>query len=387
MPGFEVIGKEEKKEVNSIFDKGGVLFRQGFEKKRRGVYKVKQFEKEFRKKIKAQYSLAVTSGTAALRVALSVLDLKPNDEIITQSFTFVATLEAIVESNAKPVIAEIDETLNLDPNDLLKKINKKTKAVIVVHMLGAPAKLNLIKKICDKYKIHLIEDTAWGCGGSYLNKHLGTWGRIGTFSFDFAKTITTGEGGMLVFKKKSDFEKACAWHDHGHENNPRKPRWEDTRKFSGFNYRMTELQAAVGLAQLKKLKLIINSQRKNRNLIFKKISHIQEITFRNILKRSYDTADALIFRFSKKKLAIKFRKELLKFNIGTKILPEAYSWHFASTWSHFPALRKKYPKLKDSFPKSKKIIETCVSIPIFVFMNKKVPDNVLTCVKKTLSFK
>ena len=203
--------------------------------------------------MKSKHALAVTSCTAALRVALATLKLKKKDEVITQSFTFVATVEAIIESGATPICANINETLNMDPDDLIKKINKKTKAVIIVHMLGVPAQVDKIKTICKKYKITLIEDTAWGCGGKYKNRFLGTWGDIGAYSFDFAKTLTTGEGGMLIFKSKKKYELAKAWHDHGHENNPKFPRWEDTRKSSGFNFRMTEMQGAVGIAQLQKL--------------------------------------------------------------------------------------------------------------------------------------
>ncbi len=385
MPGFEIIGKEEKLELNSIFKKGSVLFRHGFDLKRKGSYKVKQFENNFKKKFKSKYSLAVTSGTSALRVALATLDLKKDDEVITQVFTFVATVEAIVESNAKPIITEIDETLNMDPNDLLKKITKRTKAVIVVHMLGVPANLDKIKKICDKRKICLIEDTAWGCGGKFKNKFLGTWGQMGTFSFDFAKNITTGEGGMILFRNKNAYEKAAAWHDHGHENNPKKQRWEDTRKSSGFNFRMTELQGAVGIAQLKKLDFIIKKHRKNKSEIWKLISKNQDITQRKIPKGSYETADALIIKLKNKKLALKLRKELLKFNISTKILPEAYTWHFASTWSHINELKKQYKDLEKKFLKSKKIIEKCVSVPIFLNMNKNLKKKINLATKNTLN--
>jgi 8-amino-3,8-dideoxy-alpha-D-manno-octulosonate transaminase len=387
MPGFEIIGKEEKLELNSIFKKGSVLFRHGFDAKRKGSFKVKKFENNFKNKFKSKYSLAVTSGTSALRVALATLDLKKDDEVITQVFTFVATVEAIVESRAKPIITEIDETLNMDPNDLLKKITKKTKAVIVVHMLGVPANLHKIKKICNQKNIYLIEDTAWGCGGKFKNKYLGTWGHMGTFSFDFAKNITTGEGGMILFKNKNDYKKAAAWHDHGHENNPKKPRWEDTRKSSGFNFRMNELQGAVGIAQLKKLNHIINKHRKNRDNIWKVISKNKGVSQRKILKGSFDTADALIIKLKDKNLAIKLRKELLRFKISTKILPEAYTWHFASTWTHIKELKKNYKNLSKCFQVSKEIIEKCVSIPIFINMNGKLIKNIDLAIKNTLILK
>ena len=155
MPGFELIDKSELDEIKHIFKNGGILFRHGFEKLRKKTFKVYSFEKKFSKKFSTPYALAVTSGTAALRVALASLNLKKDDEVITQSFTFVATVEAIIESRAIPVCTEIDNTLNMDPNDLIKKINKKTKAVIVVHMLGVPANMNEIKVICKKKKNYI----------------------------------------------------------------------------------------------------------------------------------------------------------------------------------------------------------------------------------------
>ena len=156
MPGYELIDEKELNEIKKVFNNGSVFFRQGFETLRKNSYKVRDFENNFKKIFQSKYALAVTSGTAALRVALSTLKLKNKDEIITQSFTFVATVEAIVESGATPVCTEIDETLNMDPNDLINKINRNTKAVIVVHMLGVPANMTRIRKICKEKKLVLI---------------------------------------------------------------------------------------------------------------------------------------------------------------------------------------------------------------------------------------
>ncbi len=385
MPGYELIDNQEFKQVSEIFKKSKTLFRMGFDKTRKNVFKVEDFENNFAKKLKSNYALAVSSGTAALRTGLAALELKEGDEVITQSFTFVATVEAIVESRAVPVCTEIDESLNMDPDDLLKKINKKTKAVIVVHMLGVPARIDKIKNICQKYNLALIEDTAWGCGAKFRQKYLGTWGDIGAFSFDFAKTITTGEGGMLLFKSKEKFLKAKAWHDHGHENNPKVPRWEDTRKSSGFNFRMTEMQGAVGLAQLKKLDLIVKNQRKNHDKIWKKIKYISNIKKREYPEGSKISADALIIIVKSSKIAKKCRNELLKCGISTKILPEAYTWHFAATWRHIKPLIKTKKKLNNSFPISKKILSRCVSIPIFVKMKKSTPDKIFKAMKKSVT--
>ena len=379
MPGFEVINYKEKEAVERIFTKGsGVLFRHGFENIRKKSYQVKDFERKFKNKFKSKYSLAVSSGTAALRIALASCNIGLKDEVITQSFTFVATVEAIIESGAKPICTEINETLNMCPIDLEKKISKKTKAVIVVHMLGVPAQLDKIKKICKKNKILLIEDTAWGIGGKYKKKYLGTIGDMGTYSFDFAKTITTGEGGMIVFKKKKHFLKAKAWHDHGHENNPNVPRWEDTRKSSGFNFRMSELQGAVGLAQLEKFDKIFKKHKKNKDMILEKLKGIKGLKLRVIPKHGKEAAESLILLMENKVEAIKFRKNLLKYGYSTKILPEATSWHFAGKWKHIEQLRIKNNNM---YPVSKKILSKAVSIPIFYHMQKNFPTIIFDVIK------
>ncbi len=385
MPGFEVIGKEEMDQIAQIFKNGGVLFRQGFDNLRNNCFKVKEFETAFAKEKSSQYSLAVSSGTAALRVALASIDIEEGDEVITQSFTFVATVEAIVEARAKPIICNIDETLNMDPIELRKCINEKTKAIIAVHMLGVPARIKEIKKICDEKNIHLIEDTAWGCGGNLDGKKLGTFGSIGTYSFDFAKTMTTGEGGMLVFRDKGIFEKASAWHDHGHQNNPNVPRWEDTRDTSGFNFRMTELQGAVGIAQLKKLNGVIHQQRLNKQMIKKELEELDNIKFRELPEGSFETADALIFFTKNKSIAIKCRNILVENGLNTKILPEAYTWHFAATWEHIKEIPENNPNYKKYLEPSEKLLSRAVSIPISINMNKDNPKKIKKLLKSVLS--
>jgi len=384
MPGFELIGKEEFSEVKSVFDEGGILFRHSFDHLRNGVYKVQEFEKSFAKRMNVPRALAVTSGTAALRVALAALDIKTGDEIITQSFTFVATAEAIIESRAIPVITEIDKTLNMDPADLESKITDKTRAIIVVHMLGVPARLKEIKEIADKNGIPLIEDTAWGCGGYYNQIPLGTYGDIGTYSFDFAKTMTTGEGGMIVFKDKNLFDKAAAWHDHGHENNPDLPRWEDSRSCSGFNYRMMELQGAIGLAQLKKLDFIVEKQRQNMNLIKSEISNL-DIELREVPNGSFETADALVFFTKNSEIALACRKILLDHGVGTKILPEAITWHFAGSWEHMPSLNQLESNNDKKYKKSLSYLTRAVSIPITVNMDKKLPNKIKNALLEALN--
>jgi 8-amino-3,8-dideoxy-alpha-D-manno-octulosonate transaminase len=385
MPGYEVMGNEELKEVQDVFAHGGVLFRHGFDDLRNNCYKVQQFEKEFAQQMGAKYALAVTSGTAALRVALAALDIGVGDEVITQSFTFVATVESIIESRATPVCAEIDGTLNLDPDDLRRRITPRTKAVIVVHMLGSPARLSEISAICREHKLILIEDTAWGCGGNLQGRSLGTWGDVGTFSFDFAKTMTTGEGGMILFRDEAIWRKAAAWHDHGHENNRSVPRWEDTRTSSGFNYRMMELQGAVGLAQLRKLPSIVTSQRANYTYLLQAILGLPGIEQRIVPEGSYGTADALVFLVTENIVALRCRQELLSVGLTTKILPEAYSWHFAGTWKHMSELMVVHDgNLQMAFPKSHGILSRAVSIPVGVKMTNDMPGRLKYALQKAL---
>lgn len=381
MPGFEVIGAEERAEIDDIFARGGVLFRHGFDGLRNGCFKVREFESAFAAYMKVPHALAVTSGTAALRVALAVLDLQPGDEVITQSFTFVATAEAIIESRAVPVCCEVDATLNMDPADLERRITPRTRAVIAVHMLGTPARLREIAEVCARRNVVLIEDAAWGCGGSLDGRALGTWGRMGTFSFDFAKTMTTGEGGMIVFNERTDYERAAAWHDHGHENNPAVPRWEDTRSGSGFNYRMTELQGAVGLAQLRKLDDVVERQRTNRDAIWRAISDLPDVTARDVPAGAYETADALVFETSSAATARDIRSQLVAAGLSTKILPEAVTWHFAGTWSHMPELVARHGDLATAFPVTAERLGRCVSLPVTVGMDEAVPARVRTAIE------
>lgn len=367
MPGFELIGKEEHEELNHLMNSSSILFRHGFDALRNGIYKVRDFETAFAHKMGVENALALTSGTAALLVALKAFGISRGDEVITQAFTFVATVEAIVESGATPVVAEINQSLNISPESIEKLITPSTKAIIVVHMLGIPVDMERVNQIAQKHNLYVIEDTAWGCGGRLNNKALGTLSDAGTYSFDFAKTMTTGEGGMVVFKNKEPFLKAAAYHDHGHENNPDFPRWEDTRTSTGFNYRMSELQGAIGLAQLKKLDGIVTAQRHNANRIANLLVS-KGYKLREKPINSYETSDAVVFFCQSPDEALKTREKLLKVGISTKILPEAISWHFAGSWDHIPEI-KNFDST-DRFALSRAILSKTVAIPIFVNMEE-----------------
>lgn len=385
MAGYEFIGKEELSEIEDVFNNGGVLFRNGFDQLRNNTFKVNDFEKNFAERMGTTNALAVSSGTAALRVALAALQIEKNAEVLVPSFTFVATYEAIIESGCVPVVVNVDNTLNIDPTELEASITDQTKAVIVVHMLGVPARLREIAEICKRRKIYMIEDTAWGCGGSHSGKPLGTWGDVGTFSFDFAKTITTGEGGMVVCKDDTVAERAAAWHDHGHENNPKYPRWEDTRSGSGFNFRMSELQGAVGIAQLKKLDIIVEAQRNASLRLQNALSKIPSIEFREVPAGGVETADALIFLVPTSEQAKKCREKLITRGFSTKILPEAYTWHFAGCWDHMPSLSQEpNVDLFNKLTQSRFYLDRAVSLPINSSVDELAIDQIMQSIEEAL---
>lgn len=362
MPGYEFIDEKELEQITRVFSAGGVLFRHGFEEQRGGVFAVREFEEEFAKRIGAKHALAVTSGTAALRVALAALGVGRGDSVILPAFTFVATAEAIIESGATPICVEVNETLNMDPALVEAAIHARSRAVIAVHMLGAPADMTALSGICQAHGIALLEDVAWGCGGSLHGRSLGTWGDFGAFSFDHAKALTTGEGGMLISDSASLDARARAWHDHGHDNNPQLARWEDSRTSSGFNFRMNELQGAVGLAQLFKLDAVLEGQRQNHRKLVAALAPFEEVVPRPIIAGSMPTCDAAVFALPTRELALAARGALLQAGVGTKILPEALTWHFAGEWSHMPQIE--HADGSEGLERSRALLERSIAIPV-----------------------
>ena len=174
MPGYEWIDKKESKVVQQIFNEGATLMAHGFAKNRKKYY-VRNFEKDIKNKFKTRYCTAVSSGTAAIKIALKACGIKPGDEVITQSFNFIATVEAILDCGAKPVIANIDKSLNMDPNEIPKLITNKTKAIIPVHMLGTSCDMKKIKEHAKKFKLSLIEDNCEAVGGKYKKIFRNYW--------------------------------------------------------------------------------------------------------------------------------------------------------------------------------------------------------------------
>ncbi|HNV56132.1 MAG TPA: DegT/DnrJ/EryC1/StrS family aminotransferase [Smithellaceae bacterium] len=345
MAGAELIGQEEIKEVMDVLETG-VLMRYGFDKERKGVFKVRRLEEEFAQYCGVKYALGVTSGSSALKVALTAMDVGPGDEVLVPAFTFLATYEAVLEVGAIPVMCDIDDTLNFDPGEIEKKKTRYTKAVIPVHMCGSAAKIDKIMRIARKNKLMVLEDNAQGCGASFKGKKLGGFGDMGIFSFDYYKTLTTGEGGMVITNNKKLYLRSEWYSDHGHDHNPKVSRALEGRTILGFNYRMNELQGAVGLAQLRKLDYIVAEQKKNKAVIKEALARVPGVKFRTLPDPAGDSATFLAFNLPEEKEALKFQKLLSAGGLDTTCYKNN-KWHYVPNWEHFLAFStansKKYP--------------------------------------------
>ena len=379
MPGFECIGKEEQQALNDVFEKsGGVLYRYGLNDRRKNIFRVDDFEKAIAKRVGTQHAHCVCNGTAALKIGLFALGVKPGDEVITQSFTFIATVEAILELSAIPVITEIDETLTMDPSDLEKKITSKTRVIIPVHMAGVSARMDEIMDIAKKHSIPIFEDSAQALGAMYKEKQLGTLGTAGIYSFDIGKVITTGEGGALVTNSQEMYQKAREYSDHGHECNPNVPRGKDTRTIWGFNYKMMELQGAVGLAQLQKLDAILEKQRAHKHALKEALTDtLPNLKFRELPDEKGDAGDTLIFFLESRKKAHSVAQHLKENGIGTKNLPDAVNWHFAGTWNHIFSDTSQWPQ-------SENLLRRAIALPIMVEMDNKRIEFIAEKVKEAI---
>lgn len=388
MPGFELIGEEERAAVNEVFDNGGALFRYGFDFMRNGSFKVVEFEKEFARHVGLKHGQAVTSGTTALFAINRALGIGPGDEVITQAFTFVATVEAIKETGATPIVTEVDKTLNMDPADLERKITDKTKAIWVVHMLGGPARMNEILEIGERHGIPVLEDTAEAIGAKYAGKPCGALGFASAFSFDFGKTLTAGEGGMALTNSEAFYLKLRAYADHGHEDNPEYPRGEDTATTNGFNLRMMELQGAIGLAQLKKMPDALSRLASNRDRLRAKLEEVSElIEFRETPENGIDSGDSLIFYLPTKEDREVVTDDLATKGVGFKLLPGAVKWHFAGRWDH---IWNEVPHYQGQnylglWPNTYNLLERSIAIPIMIKMTDEQIDDIAEKIKDALS--
>jgi perosamine synthetase len=253
-----ILGKEEEIAIREVLQSGNLV--QG--------EKVKKFEREFASYIGVRHTIAVANGTMALDLALKSLEIGVGDEVVTPAFSFIASSNCILYQAAKPLFADIDrKTFNIDPSKVAKKITPKTKAMITVHLFGHPAEMDALNEIAEDRGIPIIEDAAQAHGARYKGRKAGGLGDIGCFSFYATKNMTTGEGGMITTNSDEIAKKARLLRDHGQD-----------RKYHhitlGYNYRMTEVTAAIGVAQLRKLDTFNKKRRENAETLTKEIKKI-----------------------------------------------------------------------------------------------------------------
>lgn len=264
------IGEEELEEIREVF-KSKQLSRYG-DPKEGHLQEVVRFEKEWSEKIGTKYALLMSGGgTSALASGLIGLGVGPGDEVIVPGYTFIATASAVLNAGAIPVIAEIDETLTLDPIDFEKKITQNTKAVIPVHMQGLPANMDRIMEIAQKHNIRVVEDACQAVGGSYKGKRLGSLGDVGVFSFNYYKIISCGEGGCIVTNDRLVYEKVLVYHDSGFVFLSPSPKDVNIPIFIGLQLRANEIMGAILRVQLRRLDGILSDLRRIKKVFIEEL--------------------------------------------------------------------------------------------------------------------
>ncbi|MDF2191135.1 DegT/DnrJ/EryC1/StrS family aminotransferase [Paraflavitalea sp. CAU 1676] len=399
MPGYELFGASERKHVNDVMETG-ILMRYGFDGPRKGIWKAKELEQAICTAFGAKHAQLVSSGTAALTTALSALGIGYGDEVIMPSFTFVASFEAVLSVGAVPVLVDVDDSLTLDPAAVRKAITKQTKCIMPVHMCGSMADLDALQAICKEHKLLLLEDACQSIGAQYKGKYVGTIGDAGTFSFDFVKTITCAEGGVVLTNNEDVYVKSDGYSDHGHDHLG-VDRGADLHPFIGYNYRISELHAAVGLAQVERLQEFLSIQRKNHGALKAILSQVPEISFRRIHDVAGDSCTFLSWFLPTQELTEAVVAELKAQNI---LAGNFYwfhnNWHYISKWDHLKeslTLNALHPDLKAAvihhatkdFSASDAIMSRVISSSISLLWTeaqiKERGEKIVAAVKKVLA--
>lgn len=393
MPGYELWGDNEKKHLNDVIE-SGILMRYNFESLRNNHWKAKEFEQAIQKRMKVEHVQLTSSGTTALLTALNAAGIGAGDEVILPTFTFVASFEAVLSVGAIPILVDIDETLTLDPKAVEQAITPRTKVIMPVHMCGAMADLTALKEIAKKHNILLIEDACQSFGATYKGKYLGTIGDLGCFSFDFVKTVTCGEGGAVLTNNKEYYIHTDQYTDHGHDhigNN----RGAENHPNLGLNYRISELHAAVGLAQFERLDEILSIQRGNKKILKNALKEIEGISFRKILDEEGDNASFFSIFLTTEELARKASLALSAKGIGNAYWFDN-NWHYIKKWDHLKLVKTLAPLYKEhkellpnyasaDYSKSDAVISRTVTIPISLLWTHEEVQKKSNIIKEVLS--
>ena len=338
------MGKEEITAVKSILKNGALTSAAN-----QGGKHVQNFEKSVTSFVKSKYAIAVNSGTAALQAALYALDIKNNDEVLVPSFTFVATANAVVSTGAKPVFVDIlKENYTIDPDDLEKKITKKTRAIIPVHLYGNMANTERLSEISKKFGIPIIEDSAQSLGSTFKGKHSGTFFEMGCYSMYPAKVMTAGEGGFIVTNNKKLRDKLLMIRNHGMIHG------YDTKIF-GLNLRLPEINAAIATVQMKKLPNFLKTRKQNAELLSNLLSDLNVIL---PYQRKNESVNWYLYT-----IAVEKRNKLLK-----KLNEEGIG---ATSYYPTPVHKTPFYKLKTKLPITDWAASHVLSLPIHPKVTQK----------------
>lgn len=335
--------------------------------------KIEEFEGKLAKYADRRYALAFSSGTSALHALLLAYNIGQDDEVIVPSFTFIATANAPLFVGAKPVFAEIEEkTFGLDPKDVEKKISKKTKAILAVHYAGCPCEIKEIKKIAQKHNLILIEDVAEALGAKISKKMVGTYGQAAIFSFCASKIITTGEGGAVVTDSIKVYQNLKLLRSHGRkekENYFSSVKQMDYIKL-GYNFRLSNINAALGISQLKKINKLIKMRRKNAQYLTRKLSPIKKIVPPNTPKDYFHVYQLYTIRIKGGK---KTRDALKNYLNRKEIMAKIYFNPLHLTKFY----RNSFNYKKGDLPVTERIAEQVLTLPVYPALTKKEMDYIV----------
>ncbi len=397
MPGTELFGAEERKEIEDVLSTG-IMFRFNHDAQRNNIWKAKDFEEEARKITNAKYALAVSNGSAAIMAALAASGIGTGDEVICPPFTYIATVEAVLLLGALPVFAEIDETLCLSADGIKKAITSKTKAVCLVHMCGGNANMDEILKVVNENKLILVEDAGQAFAASYKGTYTGLFGKAGAYSFDFFKIATAGEGGIFVTNDETVYKLADNFCDHGHDHLGSN-RGMENHPVIGFNFRISELHAAVGAAQTRKVPQIKAANIKHKALLQSILGKIEGVTFAKLGDDNGDSGTFLNLMLPDTEAAKRVVAEMNTVGVGGFNYWYTNMYHFINQWEHIKELKtasklpiellgapQDYKNLH--LPKTQEVVGRLISFGIRCTWTQEeveaLANKIAACIKKAL---
>ena len=338
---MEFFGAAERTEINDVLETG-ILFRYNHEAQRNNIYKAREFEAEVAKLVGANNAHAVSSGSTAVLCALAAAGIGAGDEVIVPPFTYIATVEAVLMVGALPVFADIDETICLSAEGIRNAITPRTKAICLVHMCGQMADMDTIMAVVNEHNLVLVEDAGQAMGASYKGVSTGLWGKTGAYSFDFFKIATAGEGGIMVTNDEVAYKHADSYSDHGHDHIGSN-RGMEQHPVLGFNYRISELHAAIGLVQTRRVPEIIKNNNAHKRQLMAVLGQVPGVSFARIPDADGDSATFLNILMSDTDTAQRVVNEMNAAGIGGFNYWFTNMYHFINQWDHIKQMRTAAP--------------------------------------------